>query len=811
MSDVLKELSVATRGLAKRPGYTAVAVTTLALGIGATVAIFTVVNAVLLRPLPYPDSDRIVTIRHHAPAIGMPELESSPGLITHYREGARTFTRAAGYENRERNLAGGGRPERVRAVGITPEIFDVLAVRPALGRPFIDTDAMEGAAPVVLLTDAIWRARFGADRGIVGRRVDLEGVSTEIVGVMPAGFSFPNPETRLLMPLWLDPARGFGTFGTRTLARLAPGAGLEAARREIEDLQRRIPERFPDMTADMLQRFGWAVTLEPWRDTVVRDVSAALWILFGAVSLVLIVAAANVANLFLVRAESRQREVAVRAALGATRGRIAATFLAETAVLAASGGALGLALAAAGIRLLTAYGPADLPRLNEVTIDGTVVAFAAAIAALAGALLGALPALHLVRRSFATILRDGGRGSTAGRHRHRVRQVLVAGQVTLAFVLLVGSALLLQSLVRLHDVNPGFRVDGILTSGVSLGGETDRARRAAVYHRMLDEVSTLPGVVAAGAATSLPIAVSSMNGSSFAIESRPRAENEIPPVTMYHAVTTGFFETLAIPLREGRLPTRDDTELVRPVVWVNDTFARQFLEGRALGERIRLGGDDQTWLEIVGVVGDVRTFGLREDLRPMAYLPLGTTLTTVDREVLQIVMATTGSPASLAPQLRAAIDRVDASAPLLTTRTMEDIVTSSLAQQSFTMTLVAIAAIVTLALGAIGLYGVISVIVGQRTMEIGVRMALGAQPSDVQAMVLWQGLGVVGAGVVAGLLAATAATEALTSLLFEISPRDPVTFGAMTLLLVAVSALAIYVPARRAAAVDPIRAFREEM
>jgi putative ABC transport system permease protein len=835
MKDVFDEIRLAGRGLARRPGYACVAALTLALGIGANVAIFTVVNAVLLRPLPFPEADRIVTIRHHAPGINLPELQSSPGLIALYREDARTLTRLAGFEFRQRNLTGGGRPERVQAVAVTPELFDVLATRPSLGRPFHDTDAQEHAAPVAILTDALWRSRFGGDRAIVGQQIEMDGVRTEIVGVMPPSFAYPNPETRLLVPLWLDPARGFGTFGTRALARLVPGASLEAARAEIDALQRRISERFPDLTQEMLQSFGWSATLDPLRDVVVRDVAAALWILLGTVGLVLLIAGANVANLFLVRAESRQREVAIRSALGANRRRIASTFMAESGLLAFAGGLGGLALAAVAIQLLVAYGPAELPRLSEVGIDWTVIAFAAALTGLTALLLGVLPVARLVRRSFVALLRDGGRGSTMGPDRHRLRQLLVAGQVTVALVLLVGSALLLQSLVRLRAVDPGFRVDSMLTSGVSLGREPDRARLTTFYRRVVEEVSALPGVVAVGAGSSLPIGATSMNGSSFTIESRPRADDQVPPVTMYYAVMPGYFETLGIPLLEGRAPEAADADQARPIVWVNQTFASQFLgevregpplngargglsgsrrPGRsnnsdAIGERIRI-GDDKTWLEIAGVVGDVRTFGLREDVRPMAYLPLGTSVGGVSLDVMHLVIRTDGAAASVAPLLRSAVDRVDPSVPLTSARTMTEIVSSSLAQMSFTMTLVALAAAIALVLGAVGLYGVISYIVSQRTAEIGVRMALGAQPRDVRSMVLRQGLGVVLVGIVVGVVLAAGATRVLASLLFEVSARDPATFATVTAVLLAVSVVAIYLPARRAAGIDPIRALREE-
>jgi putative ABC transport system permease protein len=803
--DAFTELKLAARMLSKRPAYAAVAAFTLALGIGANVAIFTVVNAVLIRPLPYPDPDRIVEVRHHAPGLNMAEIQSSPGLIEKYRESARTLTRMAGYNMRRLNLAGSGSPERVRAVAATPELFDVLATRPVLGRPFHESDVQQSAPLVTILTHGLWQSHFGADPGVVGRTVHLDGRAAEVVGVMPRNFVFPDPQTRLLIPLSLDPKGGFGTFGTASVARLGRGVTLEAARNEVDQLQRRIPEWFPDITADILARFGWSATVTPLGDRVVAPVSRTLWLLFGTVGLVLLIAGANVANLFLVRAESRQREVAIRSALGASRGRIAGTFLAESLVLALTGGLAGLLMAARATRLVVAYGPAQLPRLHEVRMDATVFAFAAALSVLSALVLGMLPTLGIARRSLATMVREGGRGSTAGRGRHRVRQLLIVAQVAMALVLLVGSGLMLRSAARLNAVDPGFRVEGLLTAGVSLGAQANRARAVTFYHRVLDEIARVPGVAAVGAASSLPVEAAGMTGSNFALRSRPRPESEIPTFVMYTAVAAGYFETLGVPLLEGRPPERSDADQRRPVAWVNRTFARQFLDGRAVGEAIRI---QDTWLEIVGVVGDVRTFGLREDVRPMAYLPLSNAAVGLD--FMHAVIQTEGAPASLAPALRAAVDRVDASVPLTTARTMSDIVAASLAQASFTLTLLAIAAGVALVLGVVGLYGVISYIVTQRTVEIGVRLALGAEPARVRIMIVRQGVTVAVAGVIVGLVAASALTRLMASLLFEVSARDPVTFATVALALTAVSALATYLPARRAAGIDPLHALREQ-
>jgi putative ABC transport system permease protein len=548
------------------------------------------------------------------------------------------------------------------------------------------------------------------------------------------------------------------------------------------------------------------VSVDPLRDHVVGDMSRPLWILFGTVGLVLLIAGAIVANLFLVRAESRRRELAVRSALGASRARITRAFLAESLVLALAGGAVGLLTAAAGIRLLIAYGPAKLPRLHEVSVDGTVVVFAIALSLLAGVVLGALPMIRLPRGAFAALPHDAGRGGTTGRERHRVRRLLIVGQVAMALVLLVGCGLMLRSVARLYRVDPGVRIEGLLTAGVGVGAQRDRAQAVTFYHRVLDEVAGLPGVASVGAANFLPLEASGMSGSAVNPESRPRVENEVRPLARYKAVTAGYFETLGMPLLEGRPPERADSELDRPVVWVNETFVRQLLAKRTIGERFGLEGRT---VEIVGVVGDVREFGLREDVRPTAYLPLRA-IASVGLQEMHVVVRTTGAPAPSASALRAAVGRVDASVPLTTVRTMDEIVASSVAEMSFTMTLLAIAAGVALMLGVIGLYGVTRYIVSQRTSEIGVRLALGAQPRDVRAMVLRQGLSVALVGVLVGLMAAYALARVMTSLLFGVSAHDPATFVTTALVLTAVSAVATYLPAHRATQVDPLVALRCE-
>jgi predicted permease len=622
---------------------------------------------------------------------------------------------------------------------------------------------------------------------------------------MPAGFDFPDPGTRLLLPLYVDPESGFGSLGLNSIARLQPEATLDSAQREIGQLQQRIPEWFPGIDAELLASFGWGVTVEPLRDRVVAGISRTLWILLATVAFVLLIAGTNVANLFLIRAESRQRELAVRAALGAGRGRIAATFLAESLLLAGAGGAAGLVIAAWAIRLLVANGPAQLPRLHEIRMDPVVFAFAAALSLLAALVLALVPTATLSARPFTSLVRDSGRGNTTSRARQRLRRVLTVTQLATAMVLLVGSGLMVRSALRMSAIDPGFRPDGLLTAGVSPGAQPDRARGAAFYYALLDELRRLPGVESAGAASALPLAPGSLDGASFTVKSRPPSTDKLPPFTMYSAITAGYFETMGVPLVEGRLPERADTDQGRPVAWVNRAFTGQFLPGRAIGEVVEI---NEQSLEIVGVVGDLKTFALRDEAKAMIYVPVGSPL--VGLQTMQTVMRTGGGPPPDVAALRSAVDAVNPSVPLTTVKTMDDILRDSMAQMAFTVTLLAVAAAAALALGMVGLYGVISYAVSQRTAEIGIRLALGARPAEVSALVLRQGLVVVASGLAIGIAAAAAATQFMASLLYEVSARDPGTFAASAAVLLTVSAVATYLPARRAAAIDPAQSLRRQ-
>jgi predicted permease len=811
VQDLLSELRVAARSLARRPTFSVAAILTLALGLGATLAIYTIIQSVLLRPLPYPDSDRIVTVVHRAPGLDLPELENSVGTLRVYTERSRTLINIAGTDREERNLSGGDQPARVGMLRVSPGFFDVVRVEPAIGRRFRDEDAQPGPIRVAILMHGAWQDRFGGERDILGRVIQVDGVPVEVVGVMPR--DFVTPEVRpveFLVPFYLDPSLGFGTFGIEGFMRLAPGVDLAQAQNEMTALQSAFAEPEQDaLTAEMMESSGWSAEVIPLRSRIVRKVERTLWVLLGTVSLVLLIACANVANLLLVRGEGRHREVTIRAALGAGRRRIAATFLAESLLLALLGGVIGSALAWAGVRVLVAYGPEMLPRLGEVRVDLFVLAVALGLTVLTGLVLSLAPIVRGLRSISPAALRDGGVRTTAGRERHRARSALIAVQVALALVLLVGSGLMLRSFWKLRSVDPGVQTENVVAIGVSRGSGGERQQEAAFYQQVLDEVSALPGVEVAGASNALPLIPEGLNGSSIEIRSKPREETELPPVVMYTTVLPGYFEANRIRVLEGRAPERADHEARRNVVWVSDMFARRYLDGRALGEVIRI-GNDSTWLEIAGVVSDVRIFGLDEEIRPHAYLPPTTTVPSISNELMHIVVKHSGDAAAVGAAVRGVVTRIDPTVPIANVRTMEAVLAHSLARMSFTLVLLVIAAGVALVLGLVGLYGAISYVVAQRTREIGVRIALGADGRRVQGMVLRQGLAIVIVGVIAGLITAAATTRVLDALLFEVASTDPVTFIATPVLLLAVGALAAWLPARRAAKLSPLVALRAE-
>ena len=763
---IWKELRLAARSLSKRPGFSAIAVITLALGIGANVAIFSIVNGVLLQPLPYEDSERIVEFRHHAPGLGFPEMQNSEGMIAFYAEYGDFYETIAPFGGGSANLTGGDEAARVFVAQFSPEVLQVLGVQPIMGRPFNEDDAGPDFSNAALLAYDTWKARFGSDPNIVGRSIELDGEPVEVVGVMPEGFAFPGEDVNVIRAMYVDPDGTFGEFGTRAIARLSPGATVEGAQARSTELLSRIPEYFTELQSEFLVAAEFSVTVETLRDRMVADVETAMWLVMGTVAFVLLIACANVANLFLVRAESRQKEMAVRAAMGAGRRSVAGSFLSESLLLGIGGGIVGILVASGMLDGLLAI--TDLPRANEVSVDLASLTLAGLLSVVAGLVFGAIPMTRYAGARFATILRDGGRGSTTGKARNRARNVLVAGQLALGLVLLVGSGLMMRSFAELRSVDLGLEPEGVLTIGLNRNRGEDPQIAARFFQDAADRIAALPGVAMVGVTTSMPLGGGNNNGGSFYIESKPRQEDQLPPTALYRAIGADYFRSMGIELLSGRDMERADWEEGRAVVWVNRQFEVDFLDGDAIGQRIAWGADEENldeapWAEVVGVVADVREFGLAdEDLRANAYFPLignGAAAVEIQSAFLTIKMEDGQTPTSAVAGAEGVVRELGPSVPITATRTMDDVVAEAMEDTSVTMLILGIATLMALFLGAIGLAGVISYVVGQRTREIGVRVALGAQVGDVSSLILKQSMVVTIGGTLLGLIGAAGLTR----------------------------------------------------
>ena len=817
MMNWMRTVRLATRSLTRKPGFAAAAAVTLGVGLGSVVAIFTLVNAILLEPLPFPDADRLVTVDHHAPGIDLPILNNSPGTLALYWDDA-DFLEVAGVNRSERVLTGEDRPSRVSILEATSQYFDVMQIQVAQGRPLSETDNLEGAAPVAILTHDFWTSRFGSDPGIIGRTLDLDGVSTEVVGVLPQGYQHIGRTLDMMVPMgYLDP-EDFGSFGITGVARLAPGISIEQARAQLATLHQRLPDRVDDIDPEFLEAAGWNASLTPLKESVVGDLKTTLWLVLGTVGFVLLIACANVANLFLVRAESRQKEVAVRAAMGAGRRQVAETFMSEALVLALAGGILGILVAQLGVGSLVRFGPRNIPRLSEVGASPTVALFAGGLTLLTGLFLGLVPLSRYSPRAFGQILRDGGRGNSAGRSRNRGRNLLVMGQLALALVLLVGSGLMFRSVAALRAVDLGFESAGVLTVEVSLGEGVPIPEAARFYEAVTEQIEALPGVQVASVTTQPPLSSGAANGGSFEIRGRPQADDDLPWVAFYRAVAPDYFQAMGIPLVAGRDMARSDMDGVSRFVWVDETFAQTHFPDGAVGQFISWDGDagdedEIPWLEIAGVVSNVRHFSLRDEVSPEAYLPLRTGelgYPSIATASLVVKGSGDGDVSSFAGPIRDIVNRTNGQVPVTQVLTMEQVISRAVSGDSITMVLLGIAALMALFLGAIGLFGIISYVVGQRTREIGVRIALGAERAGVSRMVLTQGLVVAVAGVAVGLVGAFALTRVMVSLLYGVTATDPLTFTVAPVLLLAVSIAATWLPAQRAARVDPVQSLREE-
>src|SRR5919198_6010446 len=811
MGTLLQDLRYGLRVLLKQPGFTAVAVFAAALGIGANAAIFSVVNAVLLRPLPYKEPQRLVLLHENLPRLGWSLLNVSPAEYLDYKEQNRTLSGVAAFEGLSLNLTGQGEPVRVEAERVSPDLFALLGVSPARGRAFAAEEDRAGAGRVVVLSHGLWQRQFGADPSVVGRTVRLDGEPYTVVGVMPAGFQFPYAKTSFIAPaeLWVPLAisdeerkNRAASFDYGVVGRLKPGVTLAEAQADIERVAADSQRQHPDICRGDAQVTPTVVGFE---QETVQGVRPLLLILAGVVGLVLLIACANVANLLLARATARRREIAVRRALGAGTLRLVRQLLTESLLLSLMGGAAGLLLASWAIDLIKRFAPVDVPRLYDAGLNPRVLVFTLAASLATGLLFGLAPALDGSRLDVGAALKEAEGRAGRGREGRRLRSLLVVFETAAALVLLVGAGLLVNSLARLLRVPPGFEPEGVAVARTAMPrsrySEVEQSRQA--YRRVLERLAAVPGVRSAAVASNLPLA--DRRNIGFRVEGADEsAEN-----TAYNAlVSEDYFRVMGIAVLKGRAFDEGDRAGGRPVVVVSQSFARRFWPGGdALGKRIEWGGwQGADWLTVVGVVADGKGTTLDAESAPAVYMPIFQLPRA--RENVVFLARTDGDTVGLAAAMRREIRAVDGELPVYDARPMTELVAASLAQRRFSTWALAAFAAAALLLAAVGLYGVVSYTVTQRTYEIGIRVALGARGPDIFRLVVGQGLALAGAGVAIGLVAALALTRVLRGLLFGVSAADPLTFAGVTLLLLAVTFIACLAPARRAAKVDPLVSLR---
>ena len=803
METLFKDIRYAIRSLSQRRGFTALALITLALGIGANTAIFSVVNAVLWRPLPYADPGRLVMVWENHQARGGPEREwLSPPDFEDWRNQNSVFARLAALNNWGPTLTGTAEPEPLVGAAVSHDMFALLGREPALGRSFQPEEDRPGAPNVVVLSNQLWQRRFGSDRGIVGKSISLNEENYTVVGVMPAGFKFPViANTELWRPLGptLNPGCQRGCYVLRAMARLKPEATLEQARAEMSTIASRIEAQYPESNKSV------GVTLVPLHEQLVGSLRRALLILLGAVGFVLLIACANVGNLMLARGAAREREIAIRAALGASRARVIRQLLTESALLAVAGSALGLLFAFWLLNLFIGLSPQAVPRFDEIGIDRTVLGFTLGVAVLTALVFGLVPAWHISKTNLNHSLKEAGKGAASGLHGGRLRSGLVVAEMALALMLLVGGGLLMKSFVLLQRVDPGFHPDHVLTLRLFLNRARypEQTQIRTYYTQLLDRLQTLPGTQAVAAISTLPLSGNNTD-SSFLIEGRPKPPPNQSPVAWFSSVTPGYFHSMGMRLTKGRVFTDSDTEKSPRVVIISEAMARRYWPNEEpLGKRI---GSPEAWREIVGVMADVKHFSLDTEMPPAMYFPAR----QVPARGMNLVVRTAGEPLAIAPALRSEIWASDRNMAIAGVQTMDDLVSSSIAQQRFILLLLGCFAGLALVLAAIGIYGVMSYAVTQRTHEIGIRMALGARAGNVLALVLRNGMFLALIGAAIGLGGALAITRLMAGLLFGVTPTDALTFASVTVGLIVVALLACYLPARRATKVDPLVALRYE-
>ena len=803
METLIQDLRYAIRMLLKKPSFTIIVVLALGIGIGANTAIFSVVNAILLRPLPYKNFDRISMIWMSNPKLGvMEDWHSYPNYVD-YKEQNQVFEDMAAFNTRSFNLTGAGDPVRVVGVWNTASLFSVLGVDAALGRTFTEDEQEPGKDMIVVLSNGLWRRNFGGDASVIGQQISLNGINRTVIGVMPPSFSFPEKTTEFWVPLTITPQRkqARNSISLKAVGRIKPGVTLAQAQADMAAIAKRLDDQY--------FQSDYGVNLRLIHDQETHTVRSALLVLLGAVGFVLLIACANVANLLLARAAMREKEVAIRLALGARRWRIIRQLLTESVLLGVIGGAVGLLLAVWGLSALVALAPADIPRLDQTGIDGRVLAFTLGISLVTGLIFGLVPALQASRPDVNDALKEGGRGSTAGGGA-RIRNLLVVSEIALSLVLLVGAGLLIRSFMRLQQFELGFNPDHLITMRVQLPGSKYKERKqvADFFQQLFERIEAVPGVQSAGAISTIFLS-DTPNSTNFAIEGRPQATGAQSIEVPLDAVSAKYFKVMGIPLISGREFDDRDALGTPPVAIINETFANRFFPGEdPIGKRYVYGGPapDNPWITIVGVVGDMRRTGFDRPVRPETFLPESQN----PDNALTVVARTSGDPASLAGMLRDQVWSIDRDQSVYDIKTMDQTLSEMLSQRRFNMLLLGVFASVALLLAALGIYGVISYSVSQRTHEIGIRMAMGAQSRDVLSLVVRHGLVLTGTGIGAGLIVSFALTRLMSTLLYGVSATDPVTFIAIPVVLAGVALGACFVPARRASRVDPIEALRYE-
>jgi putative ABC transport system permease protein len=815
MESLFKDIRYGARSLLKRPGFTVIAIITLALGIGANTAIFSVVNATLLRPLPFKDPERVVMVWGFLPKMAQTadKLPSSSGNFVSLRDQNHTLENLAAFRTWGWQLTGGGEPELLRGARVSADFFPAVGASPILGRSFTPDEDLPNHAPVAIISYGLWQRHFGADQNVIGKTMTLTGQTVMVVGVMPSGFQFPGGanmipglqfalQNDVWMPLALTDEQKAqqGNLNLALIARLKSGVSPQQAETELRTLQQNLP----------LGTVGYTVNVIPLHQQMVGKIRKLLLVLVAMVAFVLLIACANIANLLLARATSRQKEIAIRAALGAGRLRLIRQLLTESLLLSLAGGTLGFLLAVWGNSLLVSLIPEDIPRVHEAGVDGRMLVFTLLVSFVTGVVFGLAPALRASKLDLNESLKEGSRGTTSGFHENRLRGLLVVSEVAMALILLVSSTLLIKSFVRLLEVKPGFNPANVLTMDVQLPNlapsrYAKEEEQAAFFQQLTERIKTQPGVDSAAAVVTLPL-TGAFESTDLIVEGQALLSDAQRPEADYTAVSTDFFQTLQIPLLKGRQFTAQDTTGTPGVIIVNEILARLCWPNEdPIGKRFTVGFEKEP-RQIVGVVGSIKQTTLDAEVRPAMYLPQ----LQAPNNIMTIVVRTAGDPAAMAATVREQVRALDKNLPVTHVRTMEDVFHTSVAQPRFSMLVVGLFAALALVLAVVGIYGVMAYSVSRRAHEIGVRMALGARTGQVLKLVLKEGMTLTLAGIAIGLLGAFALTRVLESLLFGVSTKDPFTFVAVSVLLAVVAFVACYIPARRATKVDPLAALRYE-